>query len=105
MASLFITEYSDLGFVGSFSNHLIHAPSAQSLLAEQTIAIAASSAPSVAFNAKTKFIEMVADVDCAIAFGTTNAVTANTTQHYVPAKTTRYYAVQAGTFMAVITST
>lgn len=102
-SNLFITEYSDLGWVGINSNQLIHAPSAQSLLAEQNLAISASNAPSVAFNAKTKFIEIVGDVDCAIAFGT-SAPTADPTKHYIPAKSTRYYAVMPGSFIAVIAS-
>lgn len=102
-STLFITEYSNLGYVGTNSNQLIHAPSAQSLLAEQAITVAGSSAASSAFNAATKFIEIVADVDCAIAFGPT-APTADATKHYIPAKSTRYYAVQPASFIAVISS-
>lgn len=103
-STLFITEYSDLGWVGVNSNQLIHAPSAQTLLAEQALMISASNAVSVAFNAKTKFIEIVGDVDVAISFGTTNAVTADATKHYIPAKSTRYYGVQPLTFIAGIAS-
>lgn len=102
-SNLFISEYSSLGWVGTNSNQLIHAPSAQALLAEQNITISGSSAQSTAFSSTTKFIEIVADVDCAIAFGIASA-TADATKHYIPAKTTRYYAVQPATFLAVISS-
>lgn len=102
-STLFISEYSTLGWVGTNSNQLIHAPSAQSLLAEQSITVSGSSTSSAAFNAATKFIEIVADVDCAIAFGVT-APTADATKHYIPSKTTRYYACQPGTYLAVISS-
>lgn len=102
-SNLFITEYSSLGFVGQFSNHLIHAPAVSTILAEQNLAVGVSSIPSAAFNAKTKFLEIVADVDCAIAFGPT-APTADATKHYIPAKSTRYYACDPGSFIAVIAS-
>lgn len=102
-SNLFITEYFDLGWVGGNGTQLIHAPAAQSLVAEQNLVISGASASSAAFNSKTKFIEIVADVDCAIAFGVT-APTADATKHYIPAKTTRYYGVNPGTFLAVIAS-
>ena len=103
MSTLFISEYSSLGFVGGHGGQTIHAPAAGSLLAEQAISIGVSSVPSAAFNAATKFIEIVADVDCALAFGASNVV-ANTLYHYVPSKNTRYYAVNGGMYLATITS-
>lgn len=102
-STLFISEYTAIGWVGYSNTQLIHAPAAQALTAEQAITVGGSSTASAAFNAATTFIEIVADVDCAIAFGLT-APTADATKHYIPAKNTRYYAVNPGSFLAVISS-
>lgn len=66
MAVLYIKEYSNLAMA---SQGLMQIPDEGSLVAEQTLAIGGSSVASSAFNAKTKFVRLIADSVCAISFG------------------------------------
>lgn len=99
MANLFVSEYQSIGWVGSSHTQLIHAPS-NPVVAEQHVAVGVSSASSEAFNAATKFVRVVSDTACNIAFGSTPS--ALTTEHFLPANAIEFYAVVAGTKIAVI---
>lgn len=66
MAVLYISEYSEFA-VRDGGVAIAKEPT---LTASQTLAITASSAQSVAFNAATSFVRIHTDVICAIEFGT-----------------------------------
>lgn len=99
MTVLYISEYKSIGWVGNSNTQLIHAPS-NPVVAEQHVSVSGASAQSAAFNAETKFVRVVSDVACNIAFGTDPV--AVTTAHYLPANAIEFYAVVAGTKLAVI---
>jgi len=75
MAILFITEYAQepIGPAGRVGQMQQEAP-----VAEQTVAIGAGSVQSAAFNAKTRFVRLHADVVCSVEFGTNPTATATT---------------------------
>jgi hypothetical protein len=75
MAVLYITEYSGLmpSPPGGQGQIPIEPP-----VAEQTVAIAAGSAQSAAFNAKTRLVRIHTDAICSIEFGTNPTATSTT---------------------------
>lgn len=99
MSTLYISEYAQLGYVGQSPTQLIQAPGGFPL-AEQHIQVGSNSVASTAFNAKTKFVRVVSDTACNLAFGTAPAAVAMS--HYLPANAVVYYAVGAGSEIAVI---
>lgn len=99
MAILYISEYTNLGYVGNSPTQLIQAPAAPAL-AEQHVAIGATTTPSAAFSSSTKFIRVVSDIACNLAFGLTP--TAVVTAHLLPADAVAFYAVAPASKMAVI---
>lgn len=74
-------------------------------VANQTVAIGATSAQSNAFNDLTRFVRVSTDAVCSIAFGANPTATATTRR--MPANTTEYFGVpQGGAYkIAVITNT
>jgi hypothetical protein len=73
MATLYISEYAHLGQQAG----TVVAAAEQPPLAEQTVAIGASSAQSAVFNTKTEWIGLHADVVCSILIGLTPTATAS----------------------------
>lgn len=102
MATLYITEYTDIGTSnnGQPVQIAMVPPTAQ-----QTVAISGASTASAAFNARTKFVRLHTDAICSIAFGT--APTATTVQTRMPADSSEYFQIPvAQTYkVAVITNT
>jgi hypothetical protein len=86
MATLYITEYSDVLVV----NGLIQMPSEPPLV-EQTVAIGASAALSNAFNPATRFVELNTDAICSILFG--SAPVATTASKRLAAGANKFHAV------------
>ena len=104
MATLYITEFACQGRdLAGYINQ--NGGAQQPPLAEQTVAIGASSAASAAFNAKTTIVRVHADSICSISFGA--APTAAATNARMAAGQTEYFCVPAnsGLKIAVITNT
>lgn len=102
MAVLYITEYAEMqiGPAGRVGAMPMEPP-----LAEQTVAIAAGSAASVAFNVGTRFVRLHTDAICSVEFGLSPTATA--TKGRMAANQTEYRGVPLGLSyqVAVITNT
>lgn len=102
MAVLYISEYQEqvLDLAG---RHVLAGK--EPAIAEQHVAIGASSAASAAFNANTSFVRVHTDAICSILFGT--SPTAVATSKRMAANTTEFFGVQPGASVkvAVITNT
>lgn len=97
MATLYVTEFASLASAGSYAQAAQTPP-----LAAYTLAIAAGSAASPAFNAKTKIVRLHTDANCSIKFGA--APTAVPGETRMAAGTTEYFGVVKGQKVAVITN-
>lgn len=93
MATLYIAEYAESDV------NCAKEPS----LAENTLAIAGSSALSAAFGPYTRLVRIHSDAICSIAFGF--APTATTAKKRLAAGQTEYFAVESGFKIAVISNT
>lgn len=102
MAVLYVTEFVEImqGFAGRISQAVMQPP-----VAEQTIAIGATTATSASFNVKTRLIRVHSDAICSIEVGLTPAATATTARF--AANQTEYFGVPVGQGfkIAVITNT
>src|SRR5437868_3349 len=103
MATLYVTECTQLG-QDKYGNE-IAAPLVGSAasVTEQTVAIGGSSAASAAFGSRTRFIIVHTDAICSIAFGVSPVAAASA--HRLAANETRFYGVNPGDAIAVITNT
>lgn len=104
MATLYITEFVKQGRDGAgFPNQ--NATPEEPAMAEQTVAIGASSVASATFNAKTTMVRLHCDVVCSISVAATPTATA--TNRRLAANTTEFLALPAnsGLKVAVITNT
>lgn len=104
MATLYVTEFARQGrdLAGYLNQN--GAPE-QPPVAEQTVAIGASSAASNAFNASTAIVRLHTDAICSVEFGA--SPTASATKMRMAAGQTEYFAVTPGSGfkVAVITNT
>lgn len=102
MPTVFITEYARQGRDASGFQMVV---ADEPPVANQTVAITASSVQSSAFAAGTRFVRVSTDAVCSIEFGTNPTATATTRR--MPANTTEYFAVPQGQSykLAVITNT
>lgn len=91
MAVLYVTEFENQGI--DANSRVMPIPS-EPPVANQTVAIGATSTASAAFNAATAFVRIHADAICSIAFGT--SPTATTTTRRMAANTTEYFKVPLG---------
>ena len=102
MAVLYITEYATLGVqqVGGMVSQTPQEPP----LAEQTVAIGASSMQSSAFNAQTTLVRIHTDAICSVEFGTNPTATSGKAR--MPTNSTEYKSVPRGQSykVAVITN-
>lgn len=100
MATLYITEYADIVSTVRGGTAIPVDPP----LAEYTVAIGGTSAPSPAFNTATKFVRIHTDAICSI---TVNAVApvATTSNGRWAANQTEFRGVTGGNKLAVITNT
>lgn len=102
MATVYVTEYArQARDAAGFTMVVADEPP----LANQTVAISASSVQSSAFNASTRFIRVSTDAVCSIEIGANP--TASATTRRMPANTTEYFGVPQGQSwkVAVITNT
>lgn len=101
MAILYITEYA--GLMPSPTGGQGQVPF-EPPIAEQTVAIGATTVPSAAFNAKTRMVRLHTDAICSVSFGT--APTATATNQRFAANQTEYKGVPPGMAykVAVITN-
>jgi hypothetical protein len=100
MATLYISEYAQLGDLGSSSELL--PLSLEPPLAEQTVALSGASAQSNAFGPFTKYIRVHTDAICSILVGSNP--TATTAKKRIPADHTEYFGVKPGDKIAAITN-
>lgn len=99
MATLYITEVTILP--RDIQQQTIPAPYMPPI-AEQTVAISGASTQSAAFNTNTRFILVNCDATCSLAFGPNPS--AVLTAHRMPANETRFYGVNPGDKIAVISN-
>ena len=101
MATLYIREYATQGLDTA---GIRVAAGLEPPLADQTVAIGASSTASAAFQTGTKFVRLHCDAICSILFGT--APTALATSARMAANQTEFFAVPPGQSykVAVITN-
>ncbi len=98
MANLHITEFDRLAV--SANNGPVVQIASMPPVAEQTVAIGASSAASSAFNASTRFVCLTPKADCHIQIGATP--TATTSLLPLTAGQAYYFGVTPGHKVAVI---
>ena len=89
MATLYITEYADSGFISGPV-----AVAKEPRITSQTVEIAAGSAQSAAFNSATRLVRLHTDAICSVDFGTDP--TAVETESRMAANQTEYFAVPHG---------
>jgi hypothetical protein len=99
MATLYVSEYDHVVSLLEGANPVAQEPA----LAEQHIAIGASSVQGSAFSSVTRFVRVHTDAICSIAIGT--SPTAVATAKRMAANSTEYFGVRGGDTIAVITNT
>ena|SRR5215475_6410900 len=97
MAKVYIAEFSAVYLQGQALPYPRVPP-----IAEQTVAIGATSVQSSAFNAATKLVQIETDAICSLAFGANPTATANNMR--LAANDVRSFCVNAGDKVAVITN-
>lgn len=100
-SNLYICEYKNLGATSNFDD-LVAAPAVPPI-ATQQVPISGSSVQSASFNATTFFVMLNASAACSLAWGTNP--TAVATAERMSAGETRFYTVNPGQKVAVITNT
>ena len=98
--TVYVREYADIGV--TYGKHI--QSGAEPAIADQTVANAAGSVASNAFNAETRMVCVHTDAIISIAFGVT-APTAVTTNLRMAADTTMFFGVRPGTYLSVIDNT
>jgi hypothetical protein len=102
MATLYVSEYSQL----PISDNRVPGKWAMTpSIADQTVAIGASSVASSAFNVKTIFVRLAVDsaTPCSVAFSASGATPVATTSNArLAANSVEYFGVQGGGKIAVI---
>lgn len=101
MASLYISEYEEMPHTSGSKVQAALEPE----ITNQKVAIGGASAPSSAFNARTRFVRLHTDAICSVKFGL--SPTAAATDKRMAANATEYFGVPQGVSMkvAVITNT
>lgn len=102
MATLYISEFSGLGFTGGFGVQKIQAPSAQGLKAFQTVSLSGSTNTSNPLNATTTLVKLISDTNCFLNYGN-SGVTAASGDDYLPAGVVYWLAINPGSYIAAIT--
>jgi hypothetical protein len=103
MSTLYIAEVEKLGLDSTGAGIL--AP-LMPPAAEQTVGISGSSTQSDPFTSKTRFVQIHTDAICSIAFSPQPGATpmATTSNQRLGAGETRFYAVNPGDLVAVISN-
>ena len=100
MATVIVSEYTRIG--GDEDGHLVqvtHEPP----LAEQSVAYTTAASPASNFNTDTKIVCIIADAKAHLEFGASPTATA--TSKWIPADTTRCYAVIGGQTVSIYDGT
>lgn len=100
MSTLYIAEVTALGIDAQGAS--IIAPKMPPF-AEQTVPISGATAASAPFTGHTRFVQIHTDAICSLAFGQNPQAT--TSNQRLAANETRYYAVNPGDQVAVISNT
>lgn len=100
MATLYVTEFSSaVSGIGSAFAPVLPQPA----LAQQNLAIGATTNPSAAFTSKTNAVELYADAACTFIFGAAGAVPAVVVGgNRMASGERRVYAVPPGGYISVI---
>lgn len=103
MATLYIAEFSSIAAVGTADPQIVAMPP----VAEQTVAIGATTANSSQFNAATRIIRLTPDSVCSIKVGpsTPTPPSAAVTNMRLAANAVEYFSVSPGYEVAVIANT
>ena len=102
MAKLYVTEYPDLpGAFATYTPQVVRDPP---IVDQAPVAIAATAAPSAAFNARTRIVRLHTDVVCSIAIGPSATTTATANSARLAANQTEYRMVIPGHVVSVITN-
>ena len=88
MATLYVTEFTDIG--NSVNNQAIPITQ-QPPVNEQTLSITSSSVASSAFKANTNIVRLHTDAICSVEFGTSPTATSSTAR--MAANQTEYFTV------------
>src|SRR5260221_3538035 len=107
MASLYVTEYPEIGVHQGTGVPVAFVPAAGPVQ-EQKLAIGGASVPSLAFKANSKIVRLHCDAICSVKFGAIATVSASTTDPRMAANQTEYFAIAPDgvtTGLAVITNT
>jgi hypothetical protein len=107
MATLYVTEFRGIGQEPALrtwgNGPALMQFAQQPPVAEQTVAIGATSAQSNAFNSATNMVRISTDAICSVLFGNNPTATAGSAR--MAAGQTEYFAVGPGMKVAVITNT
>lgn len=101
MASLYITEFVALPKDGPYDASQPMPVGATPAVAEQKVAFTTST-QSAAFNAATRYVRIISDATCHLAFGANP--TATTSNMRVVADSAEYFGVVAGQKVAAVTA-
>ena len=107
MPTFYITELTNLTMPAAGTQAVQCPFIGNGPVAEQSFAITTSSAMSstAGWNANTRFVMVSTDTACFLKFGgTTATITATTSAHRMAANETRFYGVNAGGVLAVVTA-
>ena len=107
MPTVYISELANLTTPGSFGTPVQAPFVGNGTVAEQSFAISVTSSMSstAGWNASTRFIMVNTDTACFLKFGgTTASLTATTSAHRMAANETRFYGVNPGGVVAVVTA-
>ena len=107
MPTIYISELANLTTPGTFGTPVQAPFVGNGTLREQSFAISVTSAMSTntGWLSTTRFIMVNTDTTCFLAFGgTTATITATTSAHRVAANETRFYGVNHGGVLAVVTA-
>ena len=99
--TLYITEFSGLGYTGPNSNQHIQAPSGAGVTAFNSVSLSSSSGRSNQLNANTRLVKLCSDTDCWLNYGG-STVTAAVGDDYLPAKTVLFLTLNPSTYIAAI---
>lgn len=100
MATLYIAEFANIAGIGTQDPPIVGLPP----IAEQTVAIGATTAASSPFNTATRIIRVTTDSVCSIKVGAPTP-TAAITNARLAANSVEYFAVPPGYEVAVIANT
>lgn len=101
-SNLYINEYQNMGVTKNFSDPVLAPYSVP--IATQQLAITGASVKSAVFNTLTKFVMLNASAACSLDWKAGDTAVAVATAERLSANETRFYAVNPGGTVAVISN-